>query len=79
VLDKNAMQAFVAVADHSGFRRRVREDAVPADVIGVYARGRFPRPTEGRSLSAHGMHPMGGVILGGSLRDPSAGSAWRGR
>jgi hypothetical protein len=39
------MQAFVAVADHSGLRRLVSEDAVPADVLGRYARGQFPRPT----------------------------------
>jgi hypothetical protein len=39
------MQAFVAVADHSGLRRLVPEDAVPADVLGRYARGQFPRPT----------------------------------
>ena len=45
MLDKIVMQAFVAVADHSGLRRLVPEDAVPADVLGVYARGWFPRPT----------------------------------
>src|SRR5262249_44795051 len=39
------MRAFVAVADHSGLRRLDPEDAVPADVLRRYARGRFPRPT----------------------------------
>ena len=39
------MQAFVAVADHCGLRRLVSEDAVPADVLGRYARSQFPRPT----------------------------------
>jgi hypothetical protein len=39
------MQALFAVADHSGLRRIVPADAVPADVLGRYARGWFPRPT----------------------------------
>jgi hypothetical protein len=39
------MRAFVAVADQSGLRHLVPEDAVPPDVLRGYARGRFPRPT----------------------------------
>jgi hypothetical protein len=38
------MRAFIAVADHTGLRCLVSEDAVPADVLRGYARGRFPRP-----------------------------------
>src|SRR5262245_59474976 len=38
------MRAFVAVADHTGLRRLVPEDAVPAAVLRGYARGRFRRP-----------------------------------
>jgi hypothetical protein len=45
MLYKIVMRAFFAVADHSGLRRLVPEDAVPADVLRGYATGRFPRPT----------------------------------
>ena len=33
------------MADHSGLRRLVPEEAIPADVLGRYAWGPFPRPT----------------------------------